>query len=301
MSKTRLLIIEDEALNRDALERLLQDDYALLFAQNAETGWHYLDTHDDVALVLLDLNLPGIDGLELLKRIRTEVRFNYLPIVIITGMTSEDDETKGLEAGAWDYIHKPFRPAAVKLRIANQLMLSQQRKELEQLAIRDHLTGLYNRRGFDDIFQRELARAKRSGAALSIALIDVDHFKQYNDHYGHPEGDKVLKLVAKQLDSVTRRAADLAARVGGEEFMLLWPETGPLGAQQQAQKLCRSIEQLAQPHAASEVSNYLTISIGGITLEAGDYDARTALQNVDEALYEAKRSGRNRVKWYGAD
>jgi len=107
--------------------------------------------------------------------------------------------------------------------------------------------------------------------------------------------------VSKQLDSVTRRAADLAARVGGEEFMLIWPDTGPLGAQQQAQKLCRSIEQLAQPHAASEVSNYLTISIGGITLEAGDYDAHTALHNVDEALYEAKRSGRNRVKWYGAD
>ena len=297
MKHPKLLIIEDEPANQKLLERLLRDDYKLLACANAEEGWELLDQQSDIDLLLLDLKLPGMNGFELLERIRSETRFDLLPIIILTGLTDDRDEARGLQMGASDYIHKPFRPEAVKVRIANQLQLATQKRQLEELAVKDHLTGLYNRRGFDDIFRRELARANRSGVPLSLAMLDVDHFKRYNDYYGHPEGDKALQFVGRHLNAVARRAADLCARIGGEEFLLLWPETPAKGAQHQAEKLRRAIEQDALPHADSGVSESLTVSIGGVTLEAGDYDAELALQRVDDALYEAKRDGRNRVVW----
>lgn len=294
----KLLVVEDEVSNQRLLERLLASTYKLEFAPTAELAWELLHKHDDLELVLLDLNLPGMNGLELLQRIRAEQRFMRLPVLVLTGTTEEENETSGLLMGANDYIHKPFRPEAVKLRIANQLELAQQQRSLEELAVRDHLTGLYNRRGFDDIFNRELARAKRSGAPMSIAMLDVDYFKRFNDHYGHPEGDKALQFVARHLLSVARRASDLCARVGGEEFILLWPETPKEGAQQQAEKLRRAIERDAYPHATSEVSASLTVSMGGVTLEAGEYDSLRSLQQADDALYRAKHEGRNRVCWH---
>ncbi|HSG03588.1 MAG TPA: diguanylate cyclase [Marinobacterium sp.] len=297
MSHHRILIIEDEKANQRTLARLLGTDYRLEICDDAETGWMALDTAEAIDLVLLDLRLPGMDGFEMLKRIRSEARFELLPVVILTGMTDEADEERGLELGASDYISKPFRPAAVKLRIKNQLALLDQRRMLQELAVSDPLTGLYNRRGFNDIFKRELARANRSGTSLSLALIDVDFFKKFNDCYGHPEGDKALQFIGQQLKAVSRRAADLAARIGGEEFLLLWPETTLKGAQQQAEKVRHSIEQHAYPHACSDISNYLTVSIGGVTLEAGNYDAEVAIRQADDALYEAKRTGRNRVVW----
>jgi len=293
----RLLIIEDEVSNQEALERLLRDSYRLEVCADAESGLQILNGEEPVDLLLLDLNLPGMSGFELLSLIRSEPHLQQLPVIILTGLTDEADEERGLQLGASDYISKPFRPAAVKLRIESQLALQQQRHQLEALAISDPLTGLYNRRGFDDLFQRELARANRSGAPLSLAIVDVDFFKNFNDCYGHPEGDKALIFIAHQLKSVSRRAADLSARIGGEEFLLLWPDTPLKGAQQQADKLRHTVEQRAYPHACSEVSNYLTISIGGVTLDAGSYNAEEALQRADNALYEAKRAGRNRVVW----
>lgn len=297
MKHHKLLIIEDEPTNQKLLERLLGDSYKLEACATAEEGWELLDQQSDIDLLLLDLNLPGMNGFELLERIRSQTRFDLLPVIVLTGLVDEQDEAQGLQMGASDYIHKPFRPEAVRVRIANQLQLAKQKRQLEELAVKDHLTGLYNRRGFDNILRRELARANRSGVPLSLAMLDVDHFKRYNDYYGHPEGDKALQFVGRHLNAVARRAADLCARIGGEEFLLLWPETPAKGAQHQAEKLRRAIEQDALPHADSSVSESLTVSIGGITLEAGDYDAESALQRVDEALYEAKRDGRNRVVW----
>lgn len=297
MKRHKLLIVEDEIANQNTLRRLLGTDYKLEICNDAESAWTLLDASESVDLVLLDLRLPGMDGFDMLARIRSEARFELLPVLILTGMTDEVDEERGLSLGANDYISKPFRPAAVKLRIENQLSLLEQRRMLKELAVSDSLTGLYNRRGFDDIFQRELARANRSGTPLSLALIDVDFFKKFNDCYGHPEGDKALRFIGHQLKAISRRAADLAARIGGEEFLLLCPETTAKGAQQQAEKLRHTIEQHAYPHACSDVSNYLTVSIGGVTLEAGNYDPKEAIQRADDALYEAKRTGRNRVVW----
>jgi len=297
VKSSKLLIIEDEVANQSLLQRLLAQQYELLCCSTAEEGWELLNQETDIKLVLLDLNLPGMNGFELLKRIRTEVRFKLLPVLILTGMTDVGDETRGLALGASDYIHKPLRPEAVRVRIANQLQLAEQQRQLEELAVKDPLTGLYNRRGFLDIFERELARAKRTGTPLSLAMVDVDYFKRYNDHYGHPQGDRALVFIGQHLQAVARRAADLCARIGGEEFLLLWPETPAKGALQQAEKLRRALELDGLPHAASDISNSLTVSIGGITLEAGDYDANLALQAVDDALYEAKHQGRNRVVW----
>lgn len=297
MKSSKLLIIEDEASNQSMLERLLAQQYELVCCSTAEEGWELLNEQTDIKLVLLDLNLPGMNGFELLESIRAEVRFKLLPVLILTGLTDVGDETRGLALGASDYIHKPLRPEVVRVRIANQLQLAEQQRQLEELAVKDPLTGLYNRRGFLDIFERELARANRAGTPLSLAMLDVDYFKRYNDHYGHPQGDRALVFIGQHLQAVARRAADLCARLGGEEFLLLWPETPAKGALQQAEKLRRGLELDGLPHATSDISNSLTVSIGGITLEAGDYDANHALQAVDDALYEAKHQGRNRVVW----
>jgi len=293
----KLLVVEDEIANQKLLRRLLGSSYQLEFAGTVETGWAVLNSDEAIELVLLDLNLPGESGFDLLGKIRETEALSQLPVIVLTGLTDEKDETLGLQMGANDFIHKPFRPEAVKVRISNQLKIASQQRNLEALAVRDHLTGLYNRRGFDVIFSRELARAKRSGAPLSLAMVDVDYFKRYNDYYGHPQGDAALRFIAQHLNAVTRRAADLCARVGGEEFLLLWPETPAKGALHQAEKLRRTIEQDAFEHLGSAISKTLTVSIGGITLEAGDYSPQVALDRVDAVLYEAKRAGRNRVVW----
>jgi len=293
----KLLIVEDEIANQKLLRRLLGSSYQLEFAGTVETGWAVLNSDEAIELVLLDLNLPGESGFDLLGKIRETEALSQLPVIVLTGLTDEKDETLGLQMGANDFIHKPFRPEAVKVRISNQLKIASQQRNLEALAVRDHLTGLYNRRGFDEIFSRELARAKRSGAPLSLAMVDVDYFKRYNDYYGHPQGDAALRFIAQHLNAVTRRAADLCARVGGEEFLLLWPETPAKGALHQAEKLRRTIEQDAFEHLGSAISKTLTVSIGGITLEAGNYNPQVALDRVDAVLYGAKRAGRNRVVW----
>lgn len=297
MTPPKLLIVEDEIANQKLLRRLLGSSYQLEFAGTVETGWAVLNSDEAIELVLLDLNLPGESGFDLLGKIRQTETLSQLPVIVLTGLTDEKDETLGLQMGANDFIHKPFRPEAVKVRISNQLKIASQQRKLEALAVRDHLTGLYNRRGFDEIFSRELARAKRSGVPLSLAMVDVDYFKRYNDYYGHPQGDAALRFIAQHLNAVTRRAADLCARVGGEEFLLLWPETPAKGALHQAEKLRRTIEQDAFEHLGSAISKTLTVSIGGITLEAGDYSPQVALDRVDAVLYEAKRAGRNRVVW----
>ena len=297
MTPPKLLVVEDEIANQKLLRRLLGSSYQLEFAGTVETGWAVLNSDEAIELVLLDLNLPGESGFDLLGKIRETEALSQLPVIVLTGLTDEKDETLGLQMGANDFIHKPFRPEAVKVRISNQLKIASQQRNLEALAVRDHLTGLYNRRGFDEIFSRELARAKRSGAPLSLAMVDVDYFKRYNDYYGHPQGDAALRFIAQHLNAVTRRAADLCARVGGEEFLLLWPETPAKGALHQAEKLRRTIEQDAFEHLGSAISKTLTVSIGGITLEAGNYNPQVALDRVDAVLYGAKRAGRNRVVW----
>lgn len=297
MTRGRILVIDDEPLNRDVLRRVLKDDFRVETVNDAETGWLRLQRGPEIEVLLLDLVLPGMGGLQLLDRIRADTELKDLPVLIISGLNSAEDEERGFLRGASDYISKPFRHAVVTHRVRNHLEFARQRKQLKALATTDPLTQLYNRRGLQDMLKREFSRARRNGNPLSLALVDIDYFKQYNDHYGHQQGDLALQRVAQVLKNITRRPGDLVARYGGEEFILVWPETAQEGARQAANELLKAVAAEQMEHEFSEVADFLTISLGGATFAGDELTESELIERADRALYRAKAGGRNCARW----
>lgn len=288
-----VLVIDDDRLNRVALAELLQPDCRVLMARDGPSGLEIL-SRGGVSLVLLDVSMPGMDGYEVLRAIRATDATRNLPVIFITGMSDAADEERGLLLGASDFVHKPIRPAIVRARVMAHLRLVQQRIELETLASLDGLTGIANRRSFDEALDRLTGQAARTGGILAISLFDVDHFKQYNDHYGHGAGDEALRNVASTLRGFAKRAGDLAARYGGEEFALLLPGCANLAEIMDTVR--ESISAARIPHERSATSGWLTVSGGGVVLPATTPECtRDALARADQLLYQAKAAGRNRV------
>jgi diguanylate cyclase (GGDEF)-like protein len=277
------------------LAELLQVDYAVLQAGNGEEGLALAREHlPDV--VLLDVLMPDLDGYEVLRQLREDARTSSLCVVFITGLDAPEAEERGLNAGASDYVTKPFHPTVVKARVALHMQVVRQRVMLETLANIDGLTELPNRRQFDAVLAAEWARARRTSQPLSVALLDVDFFKRYNDSYGHALGDHALELVARTLKKRVQRPADLAARYGGEEFVLIMPDTPLVGAVELAEHLRLGIQGLSIPHKRSSAAVCLTVSIGVACTTADNVECVEALmQRADERLYRAKKAGRNRV------
>lgn len=294
-ARQTVLVVDDSALNRRMLTDLLRSDHSVIAARDGDQGLAMALQHQP-DLVLLDVVMPGMDGHEVLRRLKADGRTAWIGVIFITGLDSAEEEERGLRAGASDYVTKPFHAAVVRARVALHLQLARQRRLLEQLARIDGLTEIPNRRDFDDTLAVETARAIRSGRGLAVALIDVDFFKQYNDHYGHAKGDRVLQRVARALQSGVRRPADMAARYGGEEFVLLMPETDLAGALARADWVRRGIEQLAIAHERSDVAPWVTVSLGVThAILAEDLSGEALLLQADRRLYAAKRNGRNRV------
>lgn len=295
--KQRVLVVEDEKINRTILVALLKDEYQVILAKNGEQALERLESDDQIDLILLDVLMPDMDGHEVLRRIKANDATRDIPVIFITALNSTNDEEKGLKLGASDYIGKPFSPAIVKARVSNLLRFVRQRKLLETLAGRDGLTEIPNRRAFDQALMQEIARSLRSGQSFSLALIDVDFFKQYNDCYGHAAGDTTLKQVAKTFAGVLRRPNDLAARYGGEEFVFILPDSDAAGGVEVAESIRQMVADLRIEHVKSGVAPHLTVSIGGVTVSGRQGSAEELLMAADRQLYEAKRSGRNRVCW----
>lgn len=290
-----VLVIDDSALNRQMLTDLLRSDYAVISARSGEQGLELARQHQP-DLILLDVVMPGLDGHEVLRLLKADGRTSLIGVIFITGLDSAAEEERGLRAGASDYVVKPFHAAVVRARVALHLQLARQRRLLEQLARIDGLTEIPNRRHFDDMLAQETARATRGGVGLALVLLDVDCFKQYNDHYGHAKGDRALQSIARVLHTGMRRPADLAARYGGEEFVLLMPETDLAGAVLRAERLRAEIEQLALPHAWSDAAPCVTVSMGVThAARAEELSGAALLLQADHRLYAAKRAGRNRV------
>ncbi|MGC3986000.1 MAG: diguanylate cyclase [Pseudorhodoferax sp.] len=290
-----ILVVDDSTLNRQMLNDLLRADYAVITARNGEEGLELAREHQP-DLILLDVVMPGLDGHEVLRRLKADGRTSVIGVIFITGLDSAAEEERGLRAGASDYVVKPFHAAVVRARVALHLQLARQRRLLEQLARVDGLTEIPNRRHFNDMLVQEAARATRGGVGLALVLLDVDCFKQYNDHYGHAKGDRALQSIARVLQTGMRRPADLAARYGGEEFVLLMPDTDPSGAALRAECLRQEIERLALPHAWSEAAPCVTVSMGvAHAARADDLSGAELLLQADRRLYAAKRAGRNRV------
>nr|WP_145546269.1 diguanylate cyclase [Variovorax boronicumulans] len=290
-----VLVIDDSALNRQMLTDLLRSEYNVLSARSGEQGLE-LARQLQPDLILLDVVMPGLDGHEVLRLLKADGRTSVIGVIFITGLDSAAEEERGLRAGASDYVVKPFHAAVVRARVALHLQLARQRRLLEQLARIDGLTEIPNRRHFDDMLGQETARATRGGVGLSLVLLDVDCFKQYNDHYGHAKGDRALQSIARVLQAGMRRPADLAARYGGEEFVLLMPDTDLAGAALRAERLRQEIEQLALPHAWSDAAPCVTVSMGvSHAARPDDLTGAALLLQADRRLYAAKRGGRNQV------
>lgn len=292
-----VLIVDDEKHNRLLLTELFAGQYRVIQAKNGAQAIELAQQHQP-DLILLDVLMPDMDGMAVIRTLKREDRTRQIPVVFITALDSAADEELGLELGAVDYITKPFHPSIVRVRVRNHLQIVHQRRLLEQLAALDGLTGIPNRRRFDQALEQEWRRCQRAGQPLSLIVADVDWFKPYNDALGHAAGDRVLQEVAAVLRQGARRPGDLAARYGGEEFVLLLPGTDVPQAQELAEQLRGRVQQLALAHPASPVALSVTLSLGGASTLAqtsevdGSFFAR-----ADAALYQAKKAGRNRVHW----
>jgi diguanylate cyclase (GGDEF)-like protein len=294
--KPRILVVDDQRLNLSMLHGLLKDDFQVMVAASGEQGLKAaLTGRPD--LILLDINMPGMDGYEVCQRLKQDPMTAKIPIIFITAMSESQDETRGLELGAADYITKPFHAAVVRARVNTQIRLKQHSDLLETYAFRDGLTGLANRRAFDERAGSEWNRCLRVGTPLSAIMIDVDHFKLYNDSYGHGQGDECLRGVAQALAGKVQRSSDLLARYGGEEFVVLLPDTEHPAALGVGESLREGVELLGMPHRASKVTDHVTISVGVATARpTREGQLADLLAQADAMLYACKAAGRNTVQ-----
>ncbi|KTF11239.1 MAG: diguanylate cyclase [Pseudoalteromonas sp.] len=296
MSKrAKVLIVDDDPLNRLVLEKTLKDEHDVFLVDSGEKALTFVKT-TQVDLIILDVIMPGIDGYEVLVQLKENPITQSVPIIFISANRSHDDEAKGLELGAMDYITKPFSPSIVRVRVRNQLLIKQKNDLLEMLASIDGLTEIPNRRYLDENLSREWRRSKRSGTPLSVLLMDIDHFKRYNDCYGHRAGDECLKEVAQVLAAQCERGSDFIARYGGEEFAAVLPGVGKADAIEFANKIRSAVNALDIEHRASLNADHITISIGIATTESGQiYAEQALLEEADLGLYAAKDEGRDRI------
>lgn len=291
----RLLIVDDDPASVELIANLFRGEYEVFFALDGQKAL-VLAANAMPDLVLLDLILPDIDGFEVCARLKADPLTSAIPVLFITGRNDSAAETHGLELGAVDYITKPINPLVLKIRVRNQIELKQARDQLAQLATTDGLTGIANRRRFDEVLAREHARHVRSGGQLGLFMLDIDHFKAFNDTYGHVLGDDCLCAVAAALARGLRRGTDLVARYGGEEFAcILTDAPQPEGACELAETLRSNVAALVIPHRCSPVAEQVTISLGAITACCTRRTKPTQLiRQADEQLYRAKAGGRNR-------
>lgn len=295
--KPRILAVDDEPANLVLLGTVLADSYDLTVALSGEEGLER--AHGDPApeLIVLDLVMPGIDGYETLQRLKADPATSGIPVIFLTARASEEDEKRGFDMGAVDYINKPLRPSTVRARIRTHLELKHKTDLLESLARHDALTGLLNKRGFQDLLVRDWHHAIRNELWISLVMIDIDHFKAYNDRYGHLEGDICLAAVARALITPLKRRSDAGIRFGGEEFILYLPGVGPEGALGVAEKARQAVLDLKLPAAETSVAPYVTISLGVASLRPTPGLAMDSLiASADQHLYQAKNAGRNCIR-----
>lgn len=287
-AKPVVLIVDDSPTSLAALASAIAGFCQVKVATNGEDALLVMRAEPQPDLAMVDVNMPLVDGFELCRETRADPATADIPIIFVTGRDSPQDEEHGLELGAIDYIHKPPNPALVRARVRNHLELKAARDLLRTIATRDELTGLANRREFDARLESEFARAARSGSPLAVAMLDLDHFKAYNDTHGHLAGDHALQRFARVLREGLRDGTDYAHRWGGEEFALLLADTDGPAAQTVLDRL-----------RAAQSADELTFSAGIALWGAGDNTPPSELvHRADLALYLAKRSGRDQARFW---
>lgn len=293
--RPRLLVVDDQAINIELLYQIFAGDHQVLMATNGEQAVNLcLAKHPD--LVLLDVEMPGMNGYEVCQRLKADLAVCGIPVVFITTHTDPEFEEYGLDCGAVDFITRPFNQKVVRARVKTHLTLKMQADLLRRMAYLDGLTGVFNRRYFNERLSVEWLCAMRNRSPLGLILLDIDFFKRYNDHNGHQAGDDCLRQVATALNLGLKRPGDIMARYGGEEFVCLLPDTSLEGALQVAQQLCQQVSDCQIPHLASDVASVVTVSLGVCSmLPKASSTESELLGHADAQLYKAKGEGRNRI------
>ena len=309
----KVLIAEDDAVSRLRLQRAVEKlGHEVFVAENGARAWE-LFCDADIDTVISDWQMPGMNGPEFCRRVREHERLSrYTYFIFLSALVDRSHLIEGMAEGADDYLSKPLDTfdLAIRLNVAERVTslyrtVAQHRAETEKLneelfiqSRRDSLTELGNRRRMQEDLETLQGRVERYGHTYSVVLFDVDHFKKYNDRYGHQAGDEVLRVIAR-LTTAQCRQGDSAYRYGGEEFLLILPEQTLESAAKAAEKLRQTIASAAIPHEASQPYGVVTISAGVAALTAGAQDGvATLLRGADTALYTAKTMGRNRVKTF---
>ena len=295
--RNSVLIVDDEVAGIMALTHILRPEYTVYAAKNGQDAIETAAEHmPDV--ILLDILMPGMDGYEVIAALKNSDKTRAIPVIFVTGLDNAEDEAKGLVLGAADYISKPFSEAIVKLRVQNQIKILNYIAMIENFSLIDQLTGIPNRRSFDERLRLEWGRAIRSAEPLSILIFDLDSFKSYNDTYGHMQGDVVLQAVAGIFKLELKRAVDFIGRWGGEEFIALLPSTNYNDAWTLAEQIRACVESAVIPLTNGQATQ-ITVSIG-INSQVPKSEDLIAdfIQRADKALYTAKREGRNCVCRY---
>ena len=303
----RILLVDDDLVVRAKVSESLEEDgFEVILAKNGTDGIAaYQEYHPD--LILVDAVMPILDGFEFCEQLKN-LGERLTPILMITSLDDDDSVDRAFASGATDYITKPINLPILRQRVRNLVrqshLIKHQLSELQQanqslklLANVDSLTKLSNRRDFDRYIEQEWERMQRIRAPLSLIMCDVDFFKNYNDKYLHPNGDKCLIKVAMAMRNTVRRGGDLVARYGGEEFAVILPNTDALGAVSVAEKIRSAVKDLQITHEASAISPYVTVSVGVSTIiPTHESEFQTLIDTADKALYQAKSQGRDRVK-----
>ncbi|MBI3610101.1 MAG: diguanylate cyclase [Nitrospirae bacterium] len=298
-----VLIVDDSKTTRREIIQTLRKEKSLESVLEASNGAEALKLISDkkVDLILTDLMMPVMDGFQLIETLKSDERFNGIPVILLSVRSDLEDRVKGLERGAWDFLVKPVHPVELLARIkamlrvkALQDSLRTRIHQLERLSIIDGLTGLYNKKYLIEFLRREVNRAKRFKFMLSCIMMDVDHFKEVNDTHGHTRGDHVLKELGGLLGDLIR-GYDFAARYGGDEFTLVFPQQArPDGTQGLAERVRKSVEGHAFEKVGARRPIRITVSMGITTLYPDSPDDHEALlERADDALYRAKSQGRN--------
>jgi len=297
--KNSILIVDDDKLSGIALKHILGDEYDIHIVRN---GQEAITTvfNQPPDIILLDIIMPGLNGFQVIELLKSTEETRRIPVVFITGLTSVDDEEKGLDLGAADFIKKPYVPALVKLRVKNQLQIVNQLRLIDQLSLTDPLTELPNRRQFNQRLENEWLRSLRDKTPIGMLIIDIDNFKGYNDSYGHLQGDIALKSIGNILRKRLYRQTDLIARWGGEEFAVILPNTNKIGTYAVAENMRCDVESAVFPF--DDAITKLTISIGiNCIIPIQSDDKSIFIRNADRSLYTAKSAGRNKVIVYEED
>jgi diguanylate cyclase (GGDEF)-like protein len=292
--KLKILIVDDEISNIDVLAVLLKSQYEVIYTRNSESAFKIVQEQEP-NLILLDIEMPGMNGFEVLEKLKNDPSTMSIPVIFITVSNDVKDEEKGFALGAVDYITKPFSPSVVKARINTHLKLSDYIHKIEKQCMLDALTGLPNRWAFDNRMSVEWGRALREQTTLGIIMLDIDNFTEYNDTYGHPQGDILLKVISNIIKTTIKRATDFASRWGGEEFVVLLPGTDKNGTLIVAEKIRVNIKNAQIPHSDGSIST-ITISGGGLSIIPGEEDSiNDMIKTADDLLYLAKDNGRDQI------